>query len=301
MKTVCIVGFHGVGKAHAVAAIRNGFLVKAIDLSSYASLESHTTHSTVSNRWLTIEEQAELSNYELQPLEWFYRNTLVDRLDGECLEVALQSDICVVATPNYTHASIYDQLKTHPRLLMEKPSVSLPAIDVAIGFEWLHHSHILGALERVKLGHAPAVFTFAHGGYHSESNLVLDLGSHLCSFVALLATHMQGTVELLGVNTDSDLLGVDETYKTVCMSRATVRINTAVSCTVVHLEAAYLKDPTEIVQIGDTPLLWESDLFGVQLCRLDNGSHRSKLQCLGVRARELCSTWNRCDLMSRNR
>lgn len=174
---VGIIGAGGVGKAHAIAALKRQATLAVIVDTNRDVLDLYFDKPRITNTWGTFTEYAQLtSDPKLFLTVESARAALVD------------CDLIVIATPNGHHQfaleTCYD-----PRIkyIVEKPYCCTVAYDnVYMSSEWLYSS-LVQELKRVSA--VPTVIKFWHNNadtYHGLKPLVLDLFPHVLSIAHYL-------------------------------------------------------------------------------------------------------------------
>lgn len=187
MNHICIIGAGGVGKAHALAAVRyltghkENATITLVDTSAVLDRHYHPFIANWQNAWGPISDNIRV------PDDIHVNRISIDAHGYKERELAeLDADLYIIATPNEYHVD-YMSLLQGKTVLCEKPLVAygqrLPIITPTthLGIEWLYHSQI-----KLLCGEIMNKIEFVHA-YPPEPAMwdskyeIYDLGSHVIS------------------------------------------------------------------------------------------------------------------------
>jgi len=126
---VGIIGVGGVGMAHVIASVRNGYEIAFIVDSNEKTL--NRAEKVWENRWSNVYEYADVQ----------FGVVYSDRVPKN-----VSADMIIIATPPATHEKILEELADFKgRILLEKPvalSKSFYSLNIEVCTEWIHHSRV---------------------------------------------------------------------------------------------------------------------------------------------------------------
>lgn len=265
MANIGIIGGLGIGKAHAIAAMKLGHTVKWVfDLpdKKYKVKKAYNKDGKgfVCNEWGFIKEEAQ-QDTEIKSLKKLHVEDV---------------DLVIVATPDLTHEHVVRELvNLFPkcRILVEKPSL-LPEVynewsSLDVNYSWLNHSKMITPKKYVIMFHQwPPT--------HRLNNIVTDLGSHLLS--VLFNTKLpdsKNKPKLVMSRKNAVIIEYNGVYGIgLYMAQASIKKHKIMDKTLKQWN-----DEGCDTIIDGNPLLWE-DLFGKQIqCSLNKTTKNRKAYC----------------------
>ena len=269
MSSVCIIGAGGVGKAHALAAVKvlstwvEDRVRKHIYLvdSDERVAEKYSTR-VWSNSWGPINDEIIVPN----GITWSFHHP--DELNQ------IEANLFIIATPSEWHRHYLLRLSNRPgqAILCEKPLLDelddpherlailniFENIDLHIGIEWMYHPDWWH--QTIEEMHKIKTIEFCHAwapAYTRDRSQVFDLGSHCLGLL----------LDAYGANTQYRIDSVTHT------GNVTDVFITPVNHNQVHLRFGYdpkINPNEDCVKINGKKMNWipfsQGDLFYLQLC-----------------------------------
>lgn len=247
MADIFIIGGLGIGKAHAVAAIKAGHKVTYVadvihKLQQVYDCYNNDRAGRVVNEWGFIKEEAQQED-EIQVISLDAVGTIYSHLKPP--------DLAIIAAPDLEHSYWAHTLKG-VRIIVEKPAL-IAEWDYTpltyVGYEWLNHSKFK----------PPCRYAFMFHQWpptHRPNNIITDLGSHLLS---LMQDYEEAELiysdDSIIVFKKGDAYGIGAYVKSDNMDR--------INCMDKSLKQWALLGVDLI--IDDQAMVWEEDLFGKQI------------------------------------
>lgn len=181
---VGIIGAGGVGKAHAIAALKSLATLSVVIDVSLKVLRDYT-YPTIVNSWGEFTESAELNCYP----------RLLTPDSSEVVDAIRSCDLCIIAVPDKYHqevlTAVYNENTT---FIVEKPyCCTYDRPNIYMSSEWLYSSLVQRLIKRDSSENIESI-VFWHNNATAPQNIKFDLFPHVLS-IGYKLTGSLGTIK----------------------------------------------------------------------------------------------------------